>query len=135
VTPATPQEAASHAGGRRALDLSGRLFGAVELMVGAHAARARREASDDARRVIGGAALVAFAAALLVPVVLLFDVAVAVVLVEKFELDLAVALAVVALSNLVVGLGAFSRGRARLRAPVLKETRATLKQAALVLRG
>ncbi|HTJ85025.1 MAG TPA: phage holin family protein [Polyangiaceae bacterium] len=135
MTASAPIEEAPRANGGRDLDLAGRVYGAFEVLVGAHAARAQREATDDAKRVVAGAILVALAAALMLPVVLLFDVAVAVVLVEKYEQDLALSLALVAVGNLVVALAALAAGRARLRAPVLKETRATLKRAAQALRG
>ncbi len=135
MTASAPAEDAPRADRGRELDLSGRLLEAAGMLVSTHAERAQREASDDAKRVLVGAALIGVAAALGLPIVLLVDVALAVMLVEESGLGLAPALAAVAAMNALLALLALGAGRSRLRAPVLKETRATLKRAARVLRG
>jgi hypothetical protein len=133
MSTTAPAEAAPR--GERDLDLSGRLFEAAGMLVSSHAERAQKEATDDAKRVMGGVVLIALAGALALPVVLLVDVALAVLLVENAGLGLASALGAVAASNALVALLALRAGKARLDAPVLKETRATIKRAAQVLRG
>jgi len=113
----------------------GRLFGAVELIASAHASRARDEAGRDLSRIGSGAALVVVATFFFVPTLLLVDVAVALLLRDRAGLALYAALLSVAGANAAIALGALLVARARLASPVLVETRATIKRAALVIRG
>ena len=112
-----------------------RAFAAVELLASAHASRAKDEAGRDLSR-IGSGAILLVAGALFSMFALLFaDVLGVVLLVERAHLALPMAVLAVAGANLALGLVCLLVGRARLKQPVLVETRATLKRAAIVMRG
>lgn len=113
----------------------GRLVSALELIASAHASRAREEAGKDASRVLGGVVLLLLAIFFCVPVVLLVDAALVLYLVERGTFSLPAALGAVAAGNALVVLALGLRARSQLEAPVLVETRATLKRAAIVIRG
>ena len=112
-----------------------RLFGAVELIASAHASRAKEEATRDVSRIASGALLIALAVALVMPALFLASLAAVLLLEDQARLGFPTSAAVVACIDLVLALAIASAGRARLTAPVLQETRATLKRAATVLRG
>lgn len=112
-----------------------RAIAAVELIASAHASRAKDEAGRDLSRIGSGAVLLAVGALFAVFTLFLADAIAVVLLYERARLPLYAALLAVAGSNLAIGLACLLIGRARLKAPVLVETRATLKRAALVVRG
>ncbi len=112
-----------------------RLVSAVELLASAHASRAREEAGKDLSRMLSGALLLLVAFFLLAPIVVLLDVAAALWAHEHYAWSLPASLGWVAATNAVLALLLVFVARGRLRSPVLVETRATLKRAALVLRG
>jgi hypothetical protein len=112
-----------------------RAFAAVELLASAHASRAKDEAGRDLSRIGSGAVLLAAGALFLMFTLLLADVLAVVLLVERAHLALTMAVLAVAGVNLALGLVCLLIGRARLKKPVLVETRATLKRAAIVMRG
>lgn len=112
-----------------------RAFAAVELLASAHASRAKDEAGRDLSRIGTGAVLLVIGALFLMFTLLLADVLAVLVLVERAHLATYMAVLAVAGANLVLGLSCLLIGRARLKAPVLVETRATLKRAAIVMRG
>ncbi len=114
---------------------SGRLLRAAEVLVSAHASRAKDEASRDVSRIGTGALLIVIALAFVFPALLLVNVA-AVFLVEaRFGWGWPASATVVAAGDLVIALLALQVARAKLAAPVLVETRATLKRVASVVRG
>lgn len=112
-----------------------RLYGAVELIASAHASRAKEEASRDLSRLAAGAVLIALAVALVMPALFLASLAAVLVLEQSSGLGFPTSAAVVACADIVLALAIAVAGRARLAAPVMQETRATLKRAATVLRG
>jgi hypothetical protein len=107
----------------------------VELVASAHASRAKDEASRDLSRVAIGTVLFCLALVFALAAALLVDAAAAIELAERLEWPMPAALAAVAGANLAVGLALGLLARARLRSPVMVETRATLKRAAMVIRG
>lgn len=112
-----------------------RLVRALEVLLSAHASRARDEASRDISRIGAGAVLLVLALALVAPALLLLDLAAVLVIEEHLRWGWAAScVAVAALDVALAGL-ALAAARARLGAPVLVETRSTLKRAALVIRG
>ena len=113
----------------------GRLVGAVELVAVAHAKRAKEEVGRDLGRLVVGAVLLVGALALLLPIVVLLDIAVSLYLAQRAAMSLPAALAWVAAGNGVMACILGLLARSRLAHPVLVETRATLKRAAIVLRG
>ena len=108
---------------------------AVEVLASAHASRAKEEARRDLGRIGVGVALFALAALLAIPAVLFLHVALVVTLHERSALPWATASAAVAGGDVVLGALAILIGRARLRTPVMVETRATIKRAVAVLKG
>jgi hypothetical protein len=114
---------------------SARLLRAAELLVSAHASRARDEASRDLSRIGSGAVLLVAAIALAAPALLLLDLALVLVVEQKMRWGFPASCAFVAVVDLVLAVGAAFAARSRLMAPVLVETRSTLKRAAVVLRG
>lgn len=112
-----------------------RAYRAVELLLTLHAKAARREASDDLRRVISGALLM-LVALILVSFALTLGHAAAVLAVERrFQWGYPASIGVVAGADVVVAWLLFLVARARLKPPVMSETRAMVKKAAAVLRG
>ncbi len=112
-----------------------RAFAAVELLASAHASRAKDEAGRDLSRVGSGAVLLAVGALLLMFTLLLADVLLVLLLIERAQLAPYMAVLAVAGVNLALALVCLLLGRARLKKPVMVETRATLKRAAIVMRG
>lgn len=108
---------------------------AVEVLASAHASRAKEEARRDLGRIGSGVGLFALAALLAIPAVVLLHVALVIVLHERSGLPWATAAAAVAGGDVAIGALAILLGRARLRTPVMVETRATLKRAVAVLKG
>lgn len=117
------------------MSASTRLVRAAELLLSAHASRARDEASRDLSRIGGGAVLLVAAVALAAPALLLLDLALVLVVEDHVRWGFPASCAFVALVDLVLAVAAAYAARARLTAPVLVETRSTLKRAAVVLRG
>ena len=113
----------------------GRLVRAVELIASAHASRAREEAGKDLSRMASGGLLLLLGLLLFVPIVALLDVALSLLIADRAPMSLALSLACVAGGNALVALVLGLTARSRLSSPVLVETRATLKRAAIVLRG
>ena len=112
-----------------------RAFAAVELLASAHASRAKDEAGRDLSRVGSGAVLLAVGALLLMFTLLLADVLLVLLLIERAQLAPYMAVLAVAGVNLALALVCLLLGRARLKKPVMVETRATLKRAAIMMRG
>jgi hypothetical protein len=112
-----------------------RLVRALEVLLSAHASRARDEASRDISRIGAGAVLLVLALALVAPALLLLDLAAVLVVQEHLRWGWAESCLVVAVLDVVLAGLALMAARARLAAPVLVETRSTLKRAALVIRG
>ncbi|MBL9026154.1 MAG: phage holin family protein [Myxococcales bacterium] len=112
-----------------------RLVRALEVLLSAHASRARDEASRDISRIGAGAVLLVLALALVAPALLLLDLAAVLVIQEHLRWGWAASCVAVAALDVVVAGLALTAARARLAAPVLVETRSTLKRAALVIRG
>lgn len=130
----------AEAGERGAEELGGsgtiaRLVNALELIGSAHASRARDEAKRDASRLVSGLLLGLVAVLLVIPAVAVADVAAALALAARGVLSLPSALAAAAAIDALVVVALVLAARARFTSPVLVETRATLKRAALVLRG
>lgn len=121
--------------GRPAEGTLSRAFAAFELLASAHASRAKDEAGRDLSRIGTGAVLLVVGALFLMFTLLLADVLAVVLLVERAKLALTMAVLAVAGVNLALALVCLVIGRARLKKPVLVETRATLKRAAIVMRG
>ncbi len=112
-----------------------RMLGAVELIASAHASRARDEASRDLSRIVSGAALLALAFVLFLPALFLANVAAVLAVEARWAPGLASSAGIVAAADVAIALLVALAGRARLAAPVMQETRATLKRAVAVLRG
>lgn len=112
-----------------------RLVRALEVLLSAHASRARDEASRDISRIGAGAVLLVLALALVAPALLLLDLAAVLVIQEHLRWGWAASCVAVAALDVVLAGLALTAARARLAAPVLVETRSTLKRAALVIRG
>lgn len=114
---------------------SARLLRAAELLLSAHASRARDEASRDLSRVGAGAVLLVAAVALAAPALLLLDLALVLVVEQKMRWGFPASCAFVAFVDLALAAAAALAARSRLVAPLMVETRSTLKRAAIVLRG
>ncbi len=112
-----------------------RLLRAAELLASAHASRAKDEAARDASRLLGGAMLLGVAVALAALAVLLLDAAAVLLVHERTSVGLAGSCAVVAACNALLALGVALVARGKLAAPLLRETRATLRRAVTVIRG
>ncbi|MFO0550024.1 MAG: phage holin family protein [Polyangiaceae bacterium] len=112
-----------------------RLVRALELLASAHAARAKAEANADFKRIITGVVLWVVALIIAAPIILLLDAAASMALTAKLGWPLPLSLLAVVAANTVIAVILFYAGRAKLRAPILPETRETLKRAAVVLRG
>ena len=107
-----------------------RMLRALGTMLGVHIQYAQREARGDLGRVLG-AVLVLILGLLMVFIALLFGhVALVVLLRQQTSLDLLRALGVVAGGDLLVGVALLMTARARLRKPILKETRSLVRQTA-----
>ncbi len=118
-----------------AVGLSTRLLKAGETLLHAHAEHAKEEARRDMSRIISGVVLV-LAAVLVVSFALLAVQVVAVLALHEFARLpwFHAVLALIGIDVVLAGLLALV-GRSRLKRPVLSETRKTLKQAYVVLRG
>lgn len=112
-----------------------RMARAIELVASAHAARAKEEAGKDLSRIISGIVLLGLALFFVVPVVILLDAAGALYLTGHWQLTLPASLLTVAGVNVAIACVVALVARSRLAPPVMVETRATLKRAAIVLRG
>ncbi len=115
--------------------LSTRLLRAGETLVRAHADRAKQEASADLSRITAG--IVTLALALVLGVIGLgaLELAALFALRELGGASWLHAALIVAAANLALGLALAWVGRARLKKPVLAETRKTLHEAIGVLLG
>lgn len=110
-------------------------YRAFELLFSVHAKLARREATDDLRRVVSALVLAALGLGL-VGFALILGHAAAVLAVERrFHWGYPGSIGAVAGADVLLALVLFLVARARLAAPVLPETRAMVKKAAAVLRG
>jgi len=112
-----------------------RVVSAVELLVSAHASRAKDEAARDLGRIAGALLLLGAAALFGALAVGILDVALALFLRARLGWPLPLALGAVAGGNVALALVLAWIARARLALPVLPETRATLRRAAVALRG
>lgn len=124
------KEESDEAGG-----LTMRLLKAGETLLHAHAEHAKEEARRDLGRIVSGVVLVATAALVVALALLALQVLAVLALREHAGLAWLHAVGVLAVADLVLALLLGLVGRARLRRPVLRETRKTLKQAIVVLRG
>jgi hypothetical protein len=112
-----------------------RVYRTVELLLTLHAKAARREASDDLRRVMSGALLMLVAFVLVLFALTLGHAAAVLAVERRFQWGYPASIGAVAGADLVLGWILFAVARARLRPPVLSETRALVKKTAAVLRG
>jgi hypothetical protein len=115
--------------------LSLRLLRAGETLVRAHADRAKREASADLSRIVSGIVTLALALVFGLVALAALELALLFALREFGALSWLHAALAVAGTNLAVGAALTLIGRARLKKPVLAETRKTLHEAIEVLRG
>ena len=106
-----------------------------QALIKSHAHLARAEIGRDANRMLVGVCLLAVAAFFGAIVVLLLEVAMVWLLRELSGASLPACLLIAAGINGVVAVGAALVGRARLRAPVLRETRAMLAATATALKA
>lgn len=112
-----------------------RLLKAGETLLQAHAEHAKEEARRDMSRIVTGIVLVVTAVLVVSFAMLALHVAMVIALHDLAALSwLHAVLAAAGIDVVLAGLFALV-GRARLRRPVLHETRKTLKQALVVLRG
>jgi hypothetical protein len=114
---------------------SSRLLRAAEVLVSAHASRAKDEAARDASRIGTGAVLIVIALGFVFPALFLLNVAVVFLVEARFAWGFPASATAVAAGDLIVALVVLQLARAKLAAPVLVETRATLKRVASVVRG
>jgi hypothetical protein len=112
-----------------------RIVRVVQALIKSHAHLAREELGRDANRLLAGLCFLAVAAFFAGVVVLLLEVALVSVLRELSGASLFRCLVAAAGINSVVAVGAALLGRARLRAPVLRETRAMLAATATALKA
>jgi hypothetical protein len=115
--------------------LSTRLLRAGETLVRAHADRAKQEASADLSRVLSGLVTLVLACALGLAALGALELAALFALRELGGWRWLHAALAVAAANSVVGATLGLMGRARLKKPVLAETRKTLHEAIGVLLG
>lgn len=115
--------------------LLGRAFRAVELLVSAQAASAKREAKEDASRVLGGLVLAIGAVAFFMTALAFAQVAAVFFVQSRFGLTWPAALLAVAGGNGFIAIVLYGIARAKLAPPVLVETRAMMKRAASVIAG
>lgn len=119
---AAPEQAAS--GGK----LWRGLGGALGTMAGLHLQYAQREAANDAGRVLSGVLVGVFGALLLAVAVVMSHVALVVYLLQATQLGLLGSVLAVGAGDLGLGLVLLSTARARLKRPVLKQTRDLVRQ-------
>lgn len=112
-----------------------RLLRAVELLAAAHAQRARDEAGRDLARLASGLILGVIALMLVLPILLLVDVALVLVIREATLWPWYTAALAVAGGNTALAAATAWMARRRLAPPLLAETRATLRRALVVVRG
>lgn len=112
-----------------------RAYRAFELLFSVHARLARREASDDLRRILSGVALAAVALALAAFALVLGHAAAVVAVERRFQWGYPASFGAVAGADVLAAVLLLLIARARLAPPVLAETRAMVKKAASVLRG
>lgn len=108
---------------------------ALELLFSAHATIARLEARNDLARILSGLFLAGAALAMLAIAVVLGHVVAAIALEARLECGYPTSIGAIAGADLVIAAVFFLGARARLQAPVLVETRATMKKAVSTLRG
>lgn len=112
-----------------------RAYRAIELLISTQAASARREAKEDAARVLGGLAMAAAAVAFFVTALGLAQVAAVFLVQARFFLSWPAALFAVAGGDLAIALVLYGIARSKLAPPLLAETRAMVKRAASVITG
>jgi uncharacterized membrane protein YqjE len=127
--------AAGDARGEAEAGASSRLVRAAEMLASTHAARARDEASRDLARLGSGVLLLGLAVALAALALLMLDVAAVLFLDARLGLGLGPSAALVAAFDAVLAVMVGLVARARLSAPVMRETRNTIKRAVAVIRG
>lgn len=115
--------------------LSTRLLRAGETLVRAHADRAKQEASADLSRISSGILMLVLAVVLGVIGLGVLELAALFALRELGGWSWLHAALVVAAANLLIGSTLALVGRARLKRPILAETRKTLHEAIGVLLG
>lgn len=119
----------------RELGLLSRMVRALELIASVHVSRARDEAGRDVSRLVKGVVLGVAALAMALPVLLLLEVAATLTVRQRFGLGEVASVLVVAGGNALLALALAFTAKRRLSAPLLVETRATLKRAIVVVRG
>lgn len=112
-----------------------RALRAIEWLICAQAATAKREAQQDAARLIAGIAFAVGAASLLAAAVVLAEVAAVFFVQARFALSWPVALLSVAGGDAAIAVLMYALARRRLSRPVLSETRAMVRRAAAVITG
>ncbi len=113
---------------KRALD-------ALDVLVSAHAALARVEAKNDLTRLVSGLAFAAGALALTSMAAVLVHALLVLAAESQLGWGRVEAIAALAAGDVTVAAALMLMARARLRAPVMVETRATLAKASAALRG
>lgn len=112
-----------------------RIVRVAQALIKSHVHLARAEIGRDANRLLVGVCLLGVAAFFAGVVVLLLEVAMVGLLRELSGASLPACLLIAAAINGVVATGAALMGRARLKAPVLRETRAMLAATATALKA
>ena len=128
-------ERAEDTNNKNSAGILGRIWGAFRLLIDAQIASAKREASQDASRMLGGLALAALGASLFMTGLVLVQVALVFWVQARFALAWPVALLAVAGGNVLVAMVLFGAARMKLAPPVLVETRAMMKRVAGVITG
>jgi len=112
-----------------------RAIDAFDVLVSAHAALARVEAKNDLTRLVSGLAFAAGALALTSMAAVLAHALLVLAAESQLGWGAVQALAAVAAGDIAIAGIFLLMARARLRAPVMVETRATLAKASAALRG
>ncbi len=122
---AAPEVADVSPGGHKLLRGLG---GALGTMAGLHLQYAQREAADDAGRVFSGVLLAALGVLLVAVALVMGHVGLVVYLHQATKLDLLGSVLAVGAGDLGMGLVLMITARARLKRPVLKQTRDLVRQ-------
>ena len=110
-----------------------RFYWAFELIFSAHLGAAKREAAGDFSRIFGGVVTVLIALIFLLFALAVAHLGAAFAIVHTLGRSYGFAISAVCGADLCIGLLLLLRARARLSAPLLVETRATLKKVAQVI--
>ncbi len=109
-----------------------RLYRAFELLLKAHLSTAKREATDDFVRVLTGLAMTALAFVFMVFALMLAHAGAIFAFEHFFSRGYGVAIGAVGGTDFAIGATLLLIARAKISAPVLVETRATLTKVAKV---